>query len=240
MIECENISTLSLEGNKERIKKLLSTVKGTCFDVACALRDIVLSAKKEEQPELLHYCCSLIGFTETDESREIDCDETTIDLDSLVMENSELVEVILTKLVKRNEPIRIFYRLLWNQLNNDGLFENESTRKCAFYLVLFNKRALYYQIDRDALYSISEERYQEIKIKYVEEIQRIRFIMLADFSKRTEQASALLNELDIARPDDDASSEKVALYERRLMCVVEAIYSAGLDNLHHFLVPCDE
>ena len=104
------------------------------------------------------------------------------------------------------------------------------------YYVIIDKRIPCFHLDPASLYSLSNERFQQIRNENMTSIQKIRFILKAHFSQKTERASVLLAELGINPPQDERDSDNLGLYEANLIKMVEIIENRNDDGLLKSLI----
>lgn len=213
-----------MENALNKIKNILLSANNDSFDIAYNIYNIIFSEEqKNYQFELFEFVCKNFGMEESDESIEIEHAPYKSQQEILKEKYGAILNSILEACLKENLDEKEFYKKLWRSITESYFFENDAAKVFALYYTIIDKRIPYFQLDDKCKYSLSNEKYKKLRDRYKMEISKTRFILLADFSQRTERASTLLNELGIVKPGIDANQEEVNKYERALMIMVEII-----------------
>lgn len=220
----------------DKIKKILLTSNNDSFDIAYNIYIIICAEeKKEQQFELFEFVCKNFGMEESDESTEIAHAPYKDQKESLKEKYGAILNSVLESCLKENLDEKEFYRKLWRNITESYFFESDAAKIFALYYTIIDKRIPYFQLDDNCKYSLSNEKYKKLREKYKLEILKTRFILLANFSQRTELAATLLNELGIRKPNIDANQEDMNKYERALMIMVEILPEKELSTFMNLL-----
>lgn len=220
---------MNLEECKSYIDKVLREGKGEPFDISDYLYQGLTQLDIQDQPEAFQYICELFGTVESSESFGIVTSAYRNKEDILRSQYGSLVNSLIELYIKRNVEENDFYFGLWNNIMASGLFPQDEEKMFALYFILIDKRIPYFHLDPASLYSLSNERFKQIKSDNIKAIQKIRFILKANFSQKTERASALLAEFGIEVPQDMNDGDSINAYETQLIQMVEIIRN-GNDN----------
>jgi len=215
-----------LEECKSYIDKVLLEGDGEPFDICDYLYQGLIQLNVQEQPAAFQYICERFGTVESSESFGIVVSKYKNKEDMLRNQYSGLVKSLIDLYIKQNVEENTFYTNLWNNITLSGLFPHDEEKIFALYCILADSRIPYFCLDSASLYSLSNERFRQIRNDNIKAIQKIRFILKASFSQKTERASALLAELGIGVPQDVSDEESINIYERQLIQMVE-IFSSG-------------
>ena len=217
------------------IDKVLYQAKGDSFDMVDVLYQIIIQSDIDIQRIAFQHVCELFGSVESSENFGISPSQYQLNKDSLKEQYGEYVDSLLAMFIKQNLENEEFYSKLWQAITNSVVFDNDEKRIFAFYYILIDVRIPYFHLDPASLYSISNERFKLIRQKYVTAEQKIRFILKADFSQKTEQASALLAEFGINIPDENADSSLIDDYEKMIVQMTQVIENCKSDRLRTLL-----
>lgn len=208
---------------KSYVDKVLREGDGEPFDICDYLYQGLIQLNIQDQPSAFQYICELFGTVESSENFGIVASKYRNKEDTLRSQYGSLVNSLIELYIKRNVEESDFYSSLWNNIMSSGLFSQEEERIFALYYILIDKRIPYFRLDPASLYSLSNDRFKQIRNDNIRAIQKIRFILKANFSQKTERASALLAELGIKVPQDMNDGDSINLYETQLIQMVEII-----------------
>lgn len=214
---------------KRYIDKVLLEGVGEPFDICDYLYQGLVQLNAQDQPVAFQYICELFGTVESSESFGVAPSKYRNKEDMLRNQHGNLVKSLIEMNMKKNSEESVFYDNLWNNIMTSGLFLNDEEKIFALYYVLIYDRIPYFCLDPASLYSLSNERFKQIKNDNVKAIQKIRFILKASFSQRTERASALLAEFGIEVPQNVSDEESINIYEKQLIQMIE-IFTNGNDS----------
>lgn len=214
---------MNLAECKIYIDKVLLEGDGEPFDICDYLYQGLVQLDILDQPTAFQYICELFGTVESSENFGIVPSKYRSKEDILRSQYGNLIDSLIELYIKQNVEESNFYFSLWNNIVSSGLFIQEEERIFALYYVLIDKRIPYFRLDPASLYSLSNERFQQIRNNNIKAIQKIRFILKANFNQKTERASALLAELGIKAPQDLNDGDRINLYETQLIQMVEII-----------------
>lgn len=220
---------MNFEECKSYIDKVLLEGDGEPFDICDYLYQGLIQLNAQEQPAAFQYICELFGTVESSESFGIVISKHRNKEDMLRNQYGNLVKSLIELYIKQNVEESIFYTNLWNNIVSSGLFPHDEEKIFALYYILTDNRIPYFCLDSASLYSLSNERYKQIRNDNVKAIQKIRFILKASFSQKTERASALLAELGIGVPQNVSDGESINIYEKQLVQMIE-IFTNGNDS----------
>ena len=219
----------------ETIDKVIYQAKGDSFDMADVLFQIIIQAEMEIQSFAFKYVCELFGAVESSENYGISPSQYQINKDSLQEQYGEYVDSMLAMFIKQNLEEEEFYLKLWQAITSSVIFDSDAKKIFAFYYVLIDGRVPYFHLDPASLYSISNERYKTIRQNNISAVQKIGFILKADFNQKTEQASALLAEFGISVPDENEDSILIDNYERMIVQMIQVLENNKIDRLKTLL-----
>lgn len=209
---------------KNAIQTFLCEAKGDPFSLAHVLYAQIIAAETDDQPILLQYACELFLTCESKESYIVTDSEYLPEKEKLKELYEDITDSILLSYLKRGHQELEFYTQLWKAITSNSVFPDEKSKVFSLYEILIDARIPYFHIDAEVLYSMSNERFKELRKENRSMTQKIRFILLMKFEQKTEKASALLNELGIPKPSNQkATREEIAAYERKLIILVEII-----------------
>lgn len=211
-------------GIKEQIRNILLLGDGDSFDDAYNIYDLIIRTENEdEQIDLFQYVCENYGLEESNESLEINRAPYKEEKSKLKEKYGTILNSVLETYLKENLEKKMFYSKIWKTVKDSYLFDSEAAKVFAVYFILIDKRIPYFELDSNCRYQLSNEKFRKLWNKYEIQLLKIRFILSTEFSQRTEQASTLLNEFGISKPNSDATREEVDEYERKLMMMVEIV-----------------
>lgn len=228
------MSTVSLNNSKKGILSFLQNSDGEIFDKCDILFKMISAVDPEQQSELFQYVCEIFGTVKSYGKESIPVSEYNAQKDRLEEQYGDIVNSLIKTYCQQNEDENIFYYTLWSLINESLIFNTDAKKIFALYFVLIDKRIPYFKIDESLLYSMSNERFSELLQKTAREGQRIRFILKADVSQRSERAAILLNEFGIRLPTSDDQKE-IDEYEMRLMQMVYILQEMDSDKLASLL-----
>lgn len=227
---------MNLEECKTYIDKVLRGGKGEPFDICDYLYQGLNELSPSDQPVAFQYICEQFGTVESSDSFGISPSKYRNKENLLRNQLGDLVNSLIELYIKRNVEENEFYISLWNNIMTSGLFPQEEEKIFALYYVIIDKRTPYFHLDPASLYSLSNERFQQITNENITSIQKIRFILKASFSQQTERASVLLAELGINAPEDTRDTDNINLYETKLIKMVEIVKNSNNINLLKSLI----
>lgn len=210
---------------KDKIMEVIKYGDGDSFDDAYNCFKIISDSEIsfDEQVEVFSYICEYYGTIETEEKIAVDRAPYRAEKDVLKSSYGQIVDSLLIKFLKSNCNEKEFYESLWKVISSSLLFEDEKSKVFALYYIIIDARIPYFSLDFENKYSISNEKYKELRKKYVREIKKTRFILKTEFSQKTERASMLLAELHIMPPRENANPNEIDEYEEKLMKMVEIL-----------------
>lgn len=227
---------MNLKECKTYIDKVLRGGKGESFDICDYLYQGLNALSPADQPVAFQYICEQFGTVESSDSFGISPSKYRNKENLLRNQLGHLVNSLIELYIKRNVEENEFYISLWNNIMTSGLFLQEEEKIFALYYVIIDKRIPYFHLDPASLYSLSNERFQQITNENITSIQKIRFILKASFSQKTERASVLLAELGINAPQDTSDTDSINLYETKLIKMVEIVKNGNDVNLLKSLI----
>lgn len=227
---------------KKRIDEVINKGKGDSFDDAYNLFNIIINYSDmfDEQVDAFQYVCKVYGTIESDESYMIKQAPYKNEKEELKENYGEIVNTLLSAYISKNCKEEEFYADIWKIIIESLIFKDEKSKVFALYYIIIDARIPYFTLGYSNRYSLSNEKYRELRTKYTTEIQRMRFILRTNFNQKTEKASSLLAELGITVPLEEASVEEIEDYERKVMQMVEILPEKKLsldmiDDLVHGL-----
>lgn len=227
---------MNLTDCKTYIDKVLREGKGEPFDICDYLYQGLQELTLSDQPVAFQYICEQFGTIESSDSFGISPSQYRNKENLLRNQLSNLIDSLIELYIKRNVEETAFYTSLWKNIMTSGLFSQEEEKIFALYYIIMDKRIPYFHLDPASLYSLSNERFQQIRSENMTSIQKIGFILKAHFSQKTERASVLLAELGITPPQDERDSDSISLYETNLIKMVEIIENKNDDALLKSLI----
>lgn len=228
------MGTASLENSKKAILNFLQNVDGQPFDICDVLFKMISASDPTQQDELFQYICELFGTIKSNEKTPAPISEYNAQKDRLEEQYGDIVNSIIKTFGQQNSEEKVFYHSLWSIINESLLFDTDAKKIFALYFVLIDKRIPYFKIDDALLYSMSNEHFSELIQKTAREGQKIRFILKADISQKTERAAILLNEFGITIPTCD-DQKIIEEYEKRLMQMIYILREQDSDRLTSLL-----
>lgn len=213
------MSISSLDSAKEAIMTFLQNVNGDDFDICAILFKMISETESEQQSQLFQYICEIYGTITSNGKKQIPISEYSTQKDRLTEQYGDIVNSLIKAYGQQNESEQVFYNMLWSIINESMIFDSESKKIFALYFILIDKRIPYFKIDDALLYSMSNERFQELLRETAREGQKIRFILKSEFSQKSEKAAVLLSELGIS-PPENSIGQSIDEYERCLMQMV--------------------
>ena len=227
---------MTLADCKTYIDKVLCEGKGEPFDICDYLYQGLQKLTPSDQSVAFQYICEQFGTIESSDSFGISPSQYRNKENLLRNQLGNLIDSLIELYIKRNVEETVFYTSLWKNIMTSGLFLQEEEKIFALYYIIMDKRIPYFHLDPASLYSLSNERFQQIRNENMTSIQKIRFILKAHFSQKTERASVLLAELGINPPQDERDSDNLGLYEANLIKMVEIIENRNDDGLLKSLI----
>ena len=209
----------SLENNKKVMYDFLKNVEGQTFDICAELYKMISASEPTQQDKLFQYVCITFGTIKSNEKFSVPISPFSAQKERLEEQYGDVVNSIIKTFIQQNSEENDFYHSVWLMINESLLFDTEAKRAFAFYYTLIDKRIPYFKIDETLLYSMSNERFSELRQKTAHDRQRIRFIIRSAISQKTERAAILLNELGITIPVNDDPCE-IEEYEKRIMQMI--------------------
>lgn len=203
---------------KEAINWYLTRVRGDDFDKSDFLYSKIESCSVDEQPKLLRYLCEVYDIVDSMESHDAEISEYADKKDSLESQYGDIVNSLIKSFIGQASSEDEFYELLWQSFQS-AIFDTEAKRVFALYYTLIDRRIPFFKLDETCYYSMSNDRYRELRQKTTVDHQRIRFLLTTDVDQRTERASLLLSEFGI-RPPETTLSPETEQYEQNLMRMV--------------------
>ena len=224
----------SLSNSKQAILSFLQDVSGQPFDICDVLFKMLSASDPSQQVDLFQYICETFGTIKSNEKMPIPISPYSAQKDRLEEQYGDIVNSIIKTYGQQNSEECDFYHSLWLLINESLLFDTDAKKVFAFYYILIDKRIPYFKIDDSLLYSMSNNRFSELLQMTAREGQRIRFILKADISQKSERAAILLNEFGITIPTDD-DPKKLGEYEKRLMQMVYILREQDSERLTSLL-----
>lgn len=223
---------------KKRIYKIVSEGNGDSFDDAYNIYKVIVENDEsfEVQVEAFRYACEIYGTIESDEKYVLDQAPYKNEKDELKTNYGEIVNSLMATYFKKNCPEEEFYSTVWKIINESLIFVDEKSKVFAIYYILIDARIPYFMLEHNNMYSLSNDKYTKLRLKYIKNIQKIRFIIKTDFSQKTEKASSLLAEFGINIPAENATIEEIEIYERKLMQMVEILPQKKAANVLNEIV----
>ena len=208
---------------KERINKILRKYAGEKVDICNELFLTIVNSglNKDEQIEAFQYVCGMYGVVESDESIQADSAPFVSEVSSLQKRYGNLLNSILETYLQENPDNEAFYSSIWNAIMESTIFDDLNKKGFAFYYILQDVHIPYFKLDLAEKYSMSNEKYRELRKKYFREIQKINFILKSPFNQRTERASTILAQIGIPVPTEEAAGKEIEEYEKKLIQMVE-------------------
>lgn len=224
----------TLNDSKKGILSFLQNSEGEDFDKCDILFKIISAANPEHQGELFQYVCEVFGTVKSYGKESIPISEYNAQKQRLEEQYGDIVNSLIKTYCQQNEEEHVFYCSLWSLINESLIFDTEAKKVLALYFILIDKRIPYFKIDESLLYSMSNNRFGELLQKTALEGQKIRFILKADISQKSERAAVLLNELGIKLPAD-GDQKATDEYEIRLMQMVYILREMDSNRLASLL-----
>lgn len=168
---------------------------------------------------MFQYVCEIYGTISSNEKTQIPISDYSTQKERLSEQYGDIVNSLIKAYGQQNESEQVFYKMLWSIINESMLFDNEAKKIFALYFILIDKRIPYFKIDESLLYSMSNERFQELLKETARQGQRIRFILKSEFSQKSERAAVLLSEFGIV-PPSDGNQQLLEEYENHMMQMV--------------------
>lgn len=228
------MSVTSLENAKRGVMTFLQNVDGEKFDQCDILLKMIYSVDIKQQSELFQYVCEVFGTVKSYAREPVPISEYNSQKEKLEEQYGDIVNSLIKTYGQQNSDEHIFYYTLWSLINESLIFDTEAKKVFALYFILIDKRIPYFKIDESLLYSMSNDRFAELLQKTARERQKIRFILKADISQRSERAAILLNEFGIRIPDNDEQNA-IEEYELRLMQMAYVLQEMESDKLTSLL-----
>lgn len=223
----------------ERLQGLLSTADGSTFNLCAQIFEIINEAETENQPKLFKEVAILYESIDSVKTDQVPISPFETQEKSLQERYGQIVNTFIDYMTNQLYDVETFYRNIWETIQNDIFFPTMAAKVFAFYFILIDKRIPYFELQQG--YQMSNSSFKELRKKYFEILQKIRFISTLKIRQKTERASLLLNELGITIPESDAPVEIINAYEQKLIIMVEAIQYAAekRDNLDRILRQID-
>lgn len=210
---------------KEKIYMIVRNGDGDSFDDAYNIYKIIVENLEEffEQVVAFQYACEIYGTLESDDTYILEKAPYKNEKSELENEFGEIVNTLLANYIKKNVPEENFYTSIWKIICDPLIFSTEKSKVFSLYYILIDARIPYFMLDYKNRYTVSNEKYKELRHKYTKEIQKMRFILKASYKQKTERASSLLAELGISVPTEEATLEQIETYEKKLMQMIEVL-----------------
>lgn len=196
MMEVDS-SKVSLQ---DRIETILASGKGTKINLCYAIYKLIEQASPADAPRLLQFTAEIIDTIESSEEISTGTFISTNEEEVLKDRYGELVDGMLKLLINDNPEEMDFYEGIWSIVNNPVL-KDERARVFAFYYILIDSRIPYFHLEQ-GLKMANEDFQRRIK-RLTKKLAKIRFILVRDFSQRTEGASLLVQELNSENSFED-------------------------------------
>ena len=204
---------------KKIIVEFLQSADGDNFDICHVLYKIMCASDITQQDVLFQHACELFGTIKSNKQTLVPVSDYSTQKEKLREQYGDLVDSIIKTLCLQNAEESFFYHTMWSIINDSIIFDTEAKKVFALYYVLIDKRIPYFRIEDNLLYSMSNDRFSALQKETIHERQRIRFLLKAEMSQKTERAAVLLHELGIVIPNSD-NNANVDEYEKRLMQMV--------------------
>lgn len=228
------MNTSSLDDAKNAISNFLQNANGEDFDKCDILFKMISAVESTQQSQLFKYVCEVFGAIPSNESKQVPVSKYSTQEDRLTEQYGDIVNSLIKSYGQQNEIEDIFYSKIWSIINESMIFDSEAKKIFALYYVLIDKRIPYFKIDETLLYSMSNDRFQELLRKTAQAGQRIRFILKSEFSQKSEKAAVLINELGI-KPSSSGDQQSIEEYELRLMQMVYILREMESDRVASLL-----
>lgn len=131
---------------------------------------------------------------ETDDSYQIESVREENEYESVLNETSDIIHTLEDNLIKQNLSEEIFYKKLLKTIKDDTFFTYDLERVCALIHLLKSPKMPYYYLS-DGI-KMENDEFVAISKSLITELKKVRFVLNAGFSQKTEMSSKLLQILE--------------------------------------------
>ena len=213
---------------QQSLKDFLKTTDGSTFNICAQLYSIIKMADEIYQPILFEEAINLYEDINSSEIEPVLVSPYENQLEFLKQKFGDLVNSFIEFFVQQKDSKQVFYKKMWNTIQDEVFFPDEASKVFAFYYVLIDRRVPYYEL-MDG-YQMSDQAYKELRYRNRELSKKIRYILSTEIQQKTERASIILNELGIGVPNSEDSFEVVEEYERKLIVIIDILNMHGKDS----------
>jgi hypothetical protein len=175
--------------NEQNISRLLSFGNGTKINLAYTFYEIIKKAPEEDRIWLVQFLAESWDYAESSKEVNIDSVISEEEKEQLTNKYGKIVNAMFTALIAENKEQNIFYKDLWELINNP-FFADDKAKAFALYYILIDRKIPYFQTVSGL--KMSNEDFKLILQKLRNSRAKIRFIMSKDYDQRTEQADLIM------------------------------------------------
>lgn len=183
------------KASEEAVERL-SKYSGQTIDICTDLYKLIIETEPDVRIQVFKTICENFGRIESDDSLEIPCGECSVSLlNHLTKTYGSLVDELLDSTLKKSIDLKYtedeFYKVVWDKVVNNSIFEDDSLRIFSMYYILIDPRIPYYSINKGVYMEDSE--YSLIFESLRKSINKLNFILSFNFEQKTQEASNLLD-----------------------------------------------
>lgn len=174
----------------KNLKNYLASIDGHPGDVCADIYYCFLNSSEHAAVNLQVFLENWFD-TSKDHATAVKCYYTSGEYEECYRDIKPIMDRLLSKLIEKNDTPDVFYRNLWNKINNDALFETDIEKITAILFLLLSSKIPYFQMGNAV--QMSEEEFQQIGEEVKQCFRKAVFALNRGYEQQTEVASQILN-----------------------------------------------
>lgn len=215
-----------MKSNEEKIKELCSAAEAD-IRLCWVVYTIIDKAPEVEKAALLE--SFIIGYknTPSDHSLELPHFMSNKQKNNLLKRYGRQVDKRMVTIQNMGLSENAFYEKLWKYISTTPALPTFESRVIALYNCVIDERLPYYKVDHSAALTMEQEVYESFIASIGDRnLGRMKFILKADFSQRTEQASLIMQMIDAC----ESFEERTVFLSRVIACLKTEFQRMELRN----------